>query len=175
VAGAEAALKMARDAVLQNQIREQDVAAALHQAEAVKAQLEEAQSYQSETRVVSPVDGYVSQKMFDEGEMVAAGSPIFTLVRATHFDVKVYADESKFGHLQLDGPVKLVIPALGGTEVNGKIIRIGQAAEFATKKATNEQNSYDVRALQIVVRITDKDDRLRTGMTARAKLAVGSH
>jgi HlyD family secretion protein len=175
VAAAEAALKLARDAALQNGIREQDVAAATYQAEAVKAQVEEAQSYQSETRIVSPIDGYVAQKMFDAGEMVAAGAPVFTLVRNSHFDVKVYADESKFGHLRLDAPVKLVIPALGGAEVNGKIVRIGQAAEFATRKATNEQNSFDVRALQIAVRITDKDDRLRTGMTARAKLSIGSN
>jgi hypothetical protein len=71
----------------------------------------------------------------------------------------------------LDRPVKVVLPALAGAEVNGRIIRIGQSADFATRKATNEQNSFDVRALQIVVLITDNDSRLRNGMTARVKLA----
>jgi HlyD family secretion protein len=175
VLAAEAALQMARDAALQNEIRAQEVAAATHQAEAVKAQLDETKSYQSEAHLVSPVDGYVAQKMFEAGEMIAAGSPVFTLVRNRNFDLKVYADETRFGHLQLDRPVKVVIPALANAELNGRIIRIGQAADFATKKATNEQNSYDVRALQIVVRITDNDSRLRTGMTARARLSVGGN
>jgi HlyD family secretion protein len=170
VAAAEAALKMARDAELQNTIRAQDVAAAEHQAEAIRAQLEEARSYQSETRIISPLDGYVSEKIADAGEMVAAGAPVLTLVRKSDFKVKVYADETKFGHLQLDRQVKVVIPALAEEEFNGRIIRIAQAADFATKKATNEQNSFDVRALQIVIRITDDDSQLRNGMTARAKL-----
>lgn len=171
VAAAEAALKMARDAELQNAIRAEDVTAATHQAEALRGQMEEALAYQSETRIVSPVDGYVSERILDGGEVVAAGSPVVTLVRKSDFRVKVYADESLFGHLQLDGPVKVVIPALAGAELNGKIIRIGQTADFATRKATNELNSYDVRALQIVVRITDEDARLRTGMTARVRLS----
>ncbi len=171
VAAAEAALKMARDAELQNAIRAEDVTAATHQAEALRGQLEEARAYQSETRIISRVDGYVSERILDAGEVVAAGSPIVTLVRESDFKVKVYADESLFGHLQLDRPVKVVVPALAGAELNGKIVRIGQAAEFATRKATNELNSYDVRALQIVVRITDQDTRLRTGMTARVRLA----
>ncbi len=170
VAASEAALKMARDAELQNAIRAGDVTAATHQAEALRGQLEEARAYQSETRIISPVDGYISERILDEGEVVAAGSPIVTLVRDSDFKVKFYADESLFGHLQLDRPVKVLIPALAGTELDGKIIRIGQAADFATKKATNELNSYDVRAVQIVVRIMDEDTRLRTGMTARVRL-----
>jgi HlyD family secretion protein len=170
LAAAEAALQLARDGALQISIREQEAAAALHQVEALKAQLEEARSYQQETRIVAPLDGYVSQRIMDAGEMVAAGAPILTLASKTGFKVKIYADETKFGSLQLDRPVKVVLPALAGAEVNGRIIRISQSADFATRKATNEQNSFDVRALQIVVLITDNDPRLRTGMTARVKL-----
>jgi len=174
VAAAEAALKLARDGALQVPIREQEAAAALHQAEAIKGQLEEARAYQSETRIVSPIDGYVFQRIADAGEMVAAGAPILTLVGKSGFKVKVYADESKFGYLQLDRPVKVLIPALAGAQLNGRIVQISPSAEFATKKATNEQNSFDVRALQLVVRITDNDSRLRNGMTARVKLHVGN-
>ncbi len=171
VAAAEATLKLARDGALQVPIREQEAAAALHQAEAIKGQLDEARAYKSETQIVSPIDGYVSQRIADAGEMVAAGAPILTLTGKSDFKVKVYADETKFGNLQLDCPVKVMVPALSGAELNGRVIRISQSAEFATKKATNEQNSFDVRALQIVVQVTGDDSRLRNGMTARVKLA----
>ncbi len=112
----------------------------------------------------------MSQRIMDAGELVAAGAPILTLAGKSGFKVKVYADETKFGHLQLDGPVKVIVPALSGAQLDGRVIRISQSAEFATKKATNEQNSFDVRALQIVVQITGNDARLRNGMTARVKL-----
>ncbi|MCX6624688.1 MAG: efflux RND transporter periplasmic adaptor subunit [Acidobacteria bacterium] len=170
LATAEAALKLARDGGLQVPIREQEAAAALHQAEAVKGQLEEARAYQFETILRSQMDGYVSERIAKAGETVAAGAPILTLVGRSDFKVKVYADESKFGHLQLDRPVTIVLPALANAQFTGKIIRISQSADFATKKATNEQNSFDVRAIQIVVGITGKDSRLRNGMTARVKL-----
>ena len=171
VAAAEATLKLARDGTLQVPIREQEAAAAVHQAEAIKGQLDEARAYKSETQIVSPMDGYVSQRIADAGEMVAAGAPILTLTGKSGFKVKVYADETKFGNLQLDRPVKVIVPALSGAELNGRVIRVSQSAEFATKKATNEQNSFDVRALQIVVQVTGNDSRLRNGMTARVKLA----
>lgn len=171
VAAAEATLKLARDGALQVPIREQEATAALHQAEALRGQLEEARVYQSETRITAPVDGYVSLRIMEAGEMAAAGAPILTLVGNSSFKVKVYTDETKFGHLQLDGPVKVMIPALAGAEFDGRIIRISPSAAFATRRATNEQNSFDVRALQIVVEVTSADARLRHGMTARVKLA----
>jgi HlyD family secretion protein len=134
VAAAEATLKLARDGTLQVPIREQEVAAALHQAEAIKGQLDEARAYKSETQIVSPMDGYVSQRIADAGEMVAAGAPILTLTGKSGFKVKVYADETKFGNLQLDRPVKVIVPALSGAELNGRVIRVSQSAEFATKQ-----------------------------------------
>ncbi|MCZ2154402.1 MAG: efflux RND transporter periplasmic adaptor subunit [Bryobacterales bacterium] len=172
LAAAEAALNLARDGALQVPIREQEASAASHQAEAVKGQLEEARAYQSETRVVAPVDGYVSLRIMEPGEIVAAGAPLLTIVNNSNFKVKVYADESKFGHLQLGRPVKIIVPALAGAEFDGKILRISPSAAFATKRATNEQNSFDVRALQIVVEVTSNDPRLRNGMTARVKFAT---
>jgi HlyD family secretion protein len=168
--GAQATLELARDTRLQVDIREQELAMATHQAQAAKGQLDEAVALQAETRLISPVEGYVSQKISNAGDMVSAGFPTLTLVKRMDFKVKVYADESRFGHLALNHSVRVVIPALANAEVPGKIIRISQAAEFATKKATNEQGSYDVRGVQIVVLVTGNNPRLRNGMTARVKL-----
>jgi HlyD family secretion protein len=168
--GAQASLQLAHDARLQVAMREQDVAAATHQTQAAKGQLDEAVAFQNETRLVAPIDGYVSQKISNPGDMISPGFPVLTIAKRMDFKVKVYADESKFGHLALSRPVKVIIPALPDAEVDGRIIRISQAAEFATKKATNEQGSYDVRAVQIVILLSNPNSRLRNGMTARVKL-----
>jgi len=172
VRAAEAQLKMARDSALQVNLRRQDVLAAGYKAAAAKGQVDEAVAYQDETRVLSPITGYVSERMADQSEMVSAGFPILTLVKSRDFKVKVYADESKFGFLQLHRPVSVVLPALANRELPGRVIRISQAADFATKKATNEQNTFDVRSLEVVVRIQGDHPELRNGMTARVKLPV---
>ncbi|MEN6371820.1 MAG: HlyD family efflux transporter periplasmic adaptor subunit [Armatimonadota bacterium] len=170
VKAAQATLKLAQDSALQVSLRKQDVTAASYKASAAKGQLNEAQAYQEETRIVSPITGYVSQKLSETGEMVSAGFPVLTIVKSKDFKVKVFADESKFGELQLGNDVQVIIPALNNRKIHGRVARISQAADFATKKATNEQNSYDVRSIEVVIRITEDCPELRNGMTARVSL-----
>jgi HlyD family secretion protein len=169
---AEAGVQLAKDASLQVKLREQERAAVREQADAAHGQMREAIALQSETRIVAPVAGYVSEKISNVGEMVAPGFPMLTVVRANDFKVKVYVDESKFGHLRLGNKIKVILPALGDQEVDGTLIRISQAADFATKRATNEQGTFDVRGLQLVIKLED-NPRYRNGMTARVKLDAG--
>jgi HlyD family secretion protein len=169
---AQAALQLARDATLQVDLKRQEQSSAVQQSAAAQGQLQEARALQSETQIVAPVSGYVSQKISNAGEMVSPGFPIVTIVRANDFKVKVYVDESKFGNLQLGHPIKVIIPALSNRVVYGRLMRISQAADFATKRAANERGTYDVRGLQLVIHLDD-DVRYRNGMTARVELTEG--
>ena len=169
---AAAALQLAQDQSMQVTLREQEQAAIQQQADAAQGQMHEAQALQGETRIVAPVAGYVSEKISNAGEIVAPGFPMVTISRANDFKVKVYVDESKFGYLQIGRQIKVILPALGNQAVYGRLIRINQAADFATKKATNEQGTFDVRGLQLVIKLDD-DPRYRNGMTARVELNVG--
>lgn len=171
VSAARAQLQMAKDSRLQVAIRKHDVTAAQQKSAAVKGQLDEALAFQSETRIVAPISGYISERMSNPGEMVSAGFPILTIVKSRDFKVKVYADETKFGFLKLNDSVHVTIPALGNRQMTGTIVRIGQSADFATRKATNELGSFDVRAVEIVIRVAN-DPALRNGMTARVRLPV---
>jgi len=169
---AAAALQLAQDQSLQVTLREQEQSAIQQQADAAKGQMHEALALQGETRIVAPVPGYISEKISNTGEMVAPGFPMVTISRANDFKVKVYVDESKFGYLQIGRQIKVILPAFGDKVVYGRLIRINQAADFATKKATNEQGTVDVRGLQLVIKLDD-DPRYRNGMTARVELQVG--
>jgi HlyD family secretion protein len=169
---AEAAVQLAKDSSLQVTLREQDRSVVRQQADAAQGQMREALAQQSETRIVAPVAGYVSEKISNAGEMVAAGFPMLTVVRANDFKVKVYVDESKFGYLRLGHRINVILPAFGNQEVSGNLIRISQAADFATKRATNEQGTFDVRGLQLVIKLDD-NPRYRNGMTARVELDEG--
>ncbi len=171
VRAAEAQLSMAKDSALQVGLRAQDIVAATYKSSAAKGQLDEAEAYKSETTLIAPISGYVSAKMSDSGEIVSAGYPILTIVKSKDFKVKVYADETKFGKLKLNDTVQVIIPALGDKTFDGRILRISDAADFATHKATNEAGSFDVRSLELVVKVVGDHADLRTGMTARVRLA----
>ncbi len=169
---AEAAVRLAQDASLQVTLRKQESQTVQQQANAAKGQMNEALALQEETRIVAPITGYISEKISNAGEMVAPGFPMVTISRANDFKVKVYVDESKFGYLQIGRRIKVILPALGNRVVYGRLIRINQAADFATRRATNEQGTFDVRGLQLVIKLDD-DPSYRNGMTARVELNVG--
>jgi HlyD family secretion protein len=174
VVAAEGALQLAKDGSLQVNLRKQDLSAATQLAGAAHGQMNEAVAYHDETRIASPVSGYVSERVSNDGEMVAPGFPMLAIVRANDFKVKVYVDESKFGNLRLGRGIKVIIPALANQEFDGTLIRISQSADFATKRATNEQGSFDVRGIQLVIKLND-DSRFRNGMTARVVLYEGEN
>ncbi|MGA2570934.1 MAG: efflux RND transporter periplasmic adaptor subunit [Terracidiphilus sp.] len=169
VKASASALQLARDSGMQVDLRRAEHDAATQQAASVRGQLNEALAYQADAKIVSPVSGYVSERVSNAGEAVSPGFPILTIVRANDFKVKIYVDESKYGHLQLGRQIKVIIPALNNEAVYGRLIRISQSADFATKKATNEQGSFDVRGIQLVIGLND-DSRFRNGMTARVVL-----
>lgn len=169
---AAAQLQMARDARRQVELRQKEHLAAMHKADAARGQVDEALAYKSETQLVAPVSGYVSQRMSSTGEMVSAGFPMLTIAKDEDLKVKVWADESQFGHLQLNDRVTIVLPALGDLKVAGEVVRVSQGADFAIKKATNEAGSFDVRSLEVVVRVLDRDPRMRIGMTARVQIPI---
>lgn len=170
VRAAEAQLRMAKDAVTQVALRRKEAIAAGYKAAAAKGQLDEALAFKSETEIIAPISGYVSERISEPGEMISAGFPILSIVKDKDFKVKVYADESKFGSLDLNSKVKVIIPALNNREFDARVIRISPSADFATKKATNEQGSFDVRSLEVVVAIQGDHSDLRNGMTARVQL-----
>jgi len=171
VNGAQAALSLAQNSSLKAGMQEQEYQAALNKALAARGQLDEALAYQGETRLRAPISGYVSEKMMDAGELVAPGLPVVTIVKNRDFKVKVYADESKFGYLQLNDPVGVILPALAGRELEGRIVRVSPAAEFAVHKATNERGSFDMRSIELVVKLVAPIPELRVGMDARVKIS----
>lgn len=169
---ADAQLRQARDAMAQVNIRQMDQLAAASKAKAARGQVQEAASYKRETMMVAPIDGFVSARLSDAGEMVNAGYPLLTLANNHTFRVKVYADEVLFAQLKLGDTVKVSLPAMGEKQYEARIVRVGAAAAFAVKKATNETNSTDTKSLQIVVKLLQPDARMRAGMTARVALPL---
>lgn len=141
------------------------------QYQVAKAQFSEAKSYLSEATVKSPMDGYVVEKIVNAGEVVQSGYPLLSIVRNSDYKVKIYADETRFGNLKINETLSVIIPALKNKRVEGKIAKIVPAADFAVKKATNEQGSYDMRAIEVEITLPESiNNDLRNGMTARVAI-----
>ncbi len=129
----------------------------------------EALAYQKETRLVSPIDGIVQDLVADQGEIVAAGYPVITLIQPQDAWVVLQLREDQLKGIKLGDVFKGTIPALD-KQVDFKVDYIASMADFATWKATNQKGDFDLKTFEIHLRPLKPVQGLRAGMTVRVEL-----
>jgi HlyD family secretion protein len=138
-----------------------------HQA---KNALIEAESYQSETKMASPIDGLVQSTAVDAGEMISAGYPVITLVKNSDVWLVLHIREDQLRNIQIDDNKNFVLPALGEERYTFKVSHISPMADFATWRATNQKGEFDLKTFEIHLRPVEQIKNIRAGMTARVEL-----
>ena len=99
--------------------------AAQAQVVSAKANLELAQLNLSYTKVVAPVDGYVTNMNTSEGTYVTAGKQLLALVDTTSFWVAAYFKETQLPHIQVGQKAKIVIIGYENQPFQGVVRSIG--------------------------------------------------
>ena len=99
--------------------------AAQAQAVSAKANLELAQLNLSYTKVVAPVDGYVTNMNTSEGTYVTAGKQLLALVDTNSFWVAAYFKETQLPHIQVAQKAKIVIIGYENQPFQGVVRSIG--------------------------------------------------
>jgi multidrug resistance efflux pump len=99
--------------------------AAQAQAVSAKANLELAQLNLGYTKVVAPVDGYVTNMNTSEGTYVTAGKQLLALVDTNSFWVAAYFKETQLPHIQVGQKAKIVIIGYQNQPFQGVVRSIG--------------------------------------------------
>lgn len=144
--------------------------AASGQSEQARGAMEEAQAYLDNTHLQSPISGYVTEKMLEEGEMLSAGTPVFEVSDIKNSYVKVFIDETKIGRVNLGQDAEVRVDSFPDRVFHGKVVWISDAGQFAVRKAVNEQYSHDIRSFEVKIDLPNDDRLLKTGMTAMVKI-----
>jgi HlyD family secretion protein len=166
MAAAQGKLNEALSARMKVTVVQHQHEAAQGQAEQAQGAVQEAQAYLDNTKLLSPINGFVTIKYLEAGEMLNAGTPVFEISDLRHSFVKVYIDEKKIGRVKLDQEVEVTVPAYPDKVFKGKVVKISDAGDFAVHKAVNEMHSHDIRSFKVKIDLDNKDLKLKTGMTA---------
>lgn len=152
--------------------RKEEVRAAealYHQAEGA---YREALAYRQETRLVSPLEGRVQELVADQGEIIAAGYPIITLIQPQDAWIVLQLREDQMNGLKIGQTFQGAIPALNNLKVTFKVDYIAQMADFATWRATNQKGDFDLKTFEIHLRPVKPINGLRAGMTVRIEYNI---
>jgi RND family efflux transporter MFP subunit len=112
------------------------------------------------TMVRAPFAGRVAKRHPDPGSMLAAGTPLFTLVDDSVLEYKAPVASKDLGKVKLGAAAELMIDVLGSTRVRGRIARV--------EPLVDERS----RSFQAVVEVPGRPD-LVGGLFARAVVHVG--
>lgn len=133
----------------------------------LRASLELANTKLGWTDLASPLDGYVLVKSSLPGEVVQAGTPVFTAVNLDNLWVTAYINETDLARVKLGQKAYVETDSYRGKKYNGWVSFISSQTEFTPKyiQTTEERVKYVYR---IKVRVDNSSLDLKPGMPADA-------
>ncbi|MBR5256541.1 MAG: efflux RND transporter periplasmic adaptor subunit [Bacteroidales bacterium] len=111
----------------------------------------------------SPINGFVTARNFDKGDMFSMSAPLFTVQQVIPVKLLVGISESEYTKVKKGDTVSLTVDALPGRTFTGKVNRLYPTINAAT-------HTFNAEVL-----VQNADRALRPGMFARVKVVFGTN
>ena len=129
---------------------------------AAQANVDAAQAILNTARLISPIDGTLTQAVPVVGDHATAGSLGFRVDDISRLLVDVEVSEIDINSVAVGQPVQLTLDAVSSTTYNGKVEQVAQAGD----------TSSGAVVFTVTVRLTDPDAAVKPGMTAAVNIVV---
>ena len=123
------------------------------------------QAVLEDSYLTAPFDGTIDQVYPQEGELVALGTPIMSLLRKDKRWITFNVREELLNDLTMGKKIKVMVPALNKKEIEAEIYYIRDMGSYATWHSTKASGSWDSRTFEIKARPTEDVAGLRPGMS----------
>lgn len=130
----------------------------------------EASAYQEELDFRSPIDGELQKKMVNQGEILASGYPVFTIIDLNDTWVAIQLKEDEMKSIKIGDILSGKVTALSNNEYKFKVYYISDIGDFANWRPTNQKGEFDIRTFEIRLRAIDNIEGFRPGMTVNLEL-----
>jgi RND family efflux transporter MFP subunit len=124
-----------------------------------RSELAIARQQLTDTVIISPMDGAVSERQGSVGQYLIAGAPVVTLVRMDPLRLRLPVPERQAGSVRVGQAVELTVEG-DSRRYSGRVVRLSPAI--------SENN----RTLLIEAEVPNKDGGLRPGSFAKADIIV---
>ena len=166
---AEAALKQARAHELLTTVSERTVDQSRDQLNNAIALADEAKVNESYARIYAPATGIVNEWAARQGEVVAPGTPIVTIMDLQQTWVYAPIPETDADAVKLGDKLRVVMPS--GAAVEGTVIAKRTEADFATQRDVSRRKR-DIRTVQLKLLIPNPREEFVPGMTAEVYVPI---
>ena len=111
------------------------------------------------SRITAPIGGRIAKRHADAGTIVAAGTPLYTIVDDSVFEFRSSVASNDFGKVKVGEPVVVTVDALPGFVTEGQVNRIAPQVDPRS------------RSFEVIIRVRGRRE-LVSGLFARAEVKV---
>lgn len=145
--------------------------AAREKAKMAAGAVAEVQAYTAELQVLTPAAGEVTQVLLQSGELAPQGFPVVTLTDMSDAWALFHVREDRLKDFQKGQEFSARIPALGEESYRFRVSHVAVLGDFATWRATDSQQGFDMRSFEVEARPVEPIPQLRVGMSVLVELS----
>lgn len=147
-----------------NGAEREDKEAALAMLNRAKGAVAEVDSYITETYLISPVDGRVSERFPNVGELVGTGAPIMNVTDLSKKWGTFNVREDRLEDFKIGQTLTAFVPAIN-KEVQLKVYYMKDLGSYAAWKATKTTGGYDRKTFEIRGHFVENQPDILPGMS----------
>lgn len=147
-----------------NGAEREDKEAALAMLNKAKGAVAEVGSYINETYLISPVDGRISERFPNVGELVGTGAPIMNIMDLSDKWGTFNVREDRLENFKVGKTITAFVPALNKS-VELKVYYMKDLGSYAAWKATKTTGGYDRKTFEIRARFEENQPDILPGMS----------
>jgi len=126
-----------------------------------------------DTRVVSPVDGFLEIKHIEKGELALPGTLLFSLIDLNQTYVNAYLPERLIGRIKIGNSVEVISDSFPEKIFKGQVDYISDQAEFAPKNIQTKEERLKL-VFRIKSYLQNTQGELKPGMPVDVKIVIDS-
>jgi HlyD family secretion protein len=139
--------------------QEQGLKAAEGAKESIEGRMLNAEAQLSYSRIISPIDGVVTDRPLYEGDLANANQPILTVMNISRLIAKAHIAQSEAAFLKVDNPAQLKIPGLD-QPIKGRVSLVSPALDPGST------------TIEVWVEASKPDPALKPGMTVEVVMTA---
>jgi HlyD family secretion protein len=130
-----------------------------------RAALHLAEERLADTTIYAPIAGVILTKNLEAGEIVSAGTPVYTIGDLAHPWVTVYVKEDKLGLVKLQQTARVAVDSYPDKTYSGTVTSIASEAEFSPKNVQTKEERVNL-VFAVEVSVENPNGELKPGMPA---------
>ncbi len=162
---AKSNLKQARATLLKIKALKEELEALKSGVKSLYAKEEEIKAVISELEIKSPVNGYIVDKIANEGEVIGAGMTVVTAINPDDLYLNMFVDTIQNGKIKIGDKAVIFLDAFPDMPIPAKVVKISKKAEFTPKEVAVKEDRIQ-RVYSVHLKPDEPNPLLKLGLPA---------